>query len=270
LKKLGLVLTAAGMLVLSACGASNSNTAHDMNHMHMEESAAPMMLHVKFKTADANPVANKPTTLSIHVRDHEHPYIDKFDIVHTKKMHLIIVDESLQTFIHIHPDYQGKGNFTTTFDAPHAGKFVLFADFKPTGAAQHVERTELVVGGSPAAPAPTPLVDNTSDTVKINGKTVTLAIDSKKAGVETMLTYTLKDEKTGKAITNLQPYLGALGHVVIISQDTQTYIHVHPMEGGGSTPMFMTTFPKAGTYKVFAQFQHLGRIFTVPYVIQMQ
>lgn len=261
-------MTALGMLVLSACGSSSSSNGHE-EHMH-KESADPMMLHVKFKTTDPTVVANKPTTLSIHVRDHDNPYIEKFDEVHTKKMHLIIVDESLNTFIHVHPDYQGKGYFTTTFAPPHAGKFILFADFKPTGAAQHVERTEIVVGGAPSGPKQVALQDNTSDTVNINGKTVTLAVDSKKAGVETMLTYTLKDEKTGKSITNLQPYLGALGHVVILSEDTQTYIHVHPMEDGSSTPMFMTTFPKAGTYKAFAQFQHLGQIFTVPYVIHVQ
>ena len=237
--------------------------------MHME-SAEPMMLHVKFKTADANVVAKKPTLLSIHVRDHENPYVEKFDTIHTKKMHLIIVDESLQTFIHVHPDYQGKGYFTTTFAPPHAGKFVLFADFKPTGAAQHVERTEIQVGGSPAAPANVALTDTTGEPVTINGKTVTLGVDSKNADDEVMLTYTLKDEKTGESITNLQPYLGALGHVVILSEDTQTYIHVHPMEDNSSTPKFMTTFPKAGTYKVFAQFQHLGRIFTVPHVIEVK
>lgn len=267
MKKLGLVLTTVGMLMLSACGSSSSSNSHE-DHMHME-SAAPMMLHVKFKTADANVVANKQTTLSIHVRDHEHPYIDKFDEVHTKKMHLIIVDESLQTFLHVHPDYQGKGNFTTSFAAPHAGKFTLFADFKPTGAAQHVERTEMVVGGTPAAPAKVALKDNTGETVTLDGKTITLAVDSKKAGVETMLTYTLKDEKSGEPISDLQPYLGALGHVVILSENTQTYIHVHPMEDGSSTPMFMTTFPKAGTYKAFAQFKQKGQLITVPYVIEI-
>ncbi|MEZ4690960.1 MAG: hypothetical protein R3A12_12585 [Ignavibacteria bacterium] len=81
--------------------------------------------------------------------------------------------------------------------------------------------------------------------------------------------------KNGQDVTNLKNYLGALGHMVIISEDASLYLHVHPMEqetgeekehdhsGSGEMKMdsdkmtksgpsvaFHTEFPEAGIYKV--------------------
>ena len=37
-------------------------------------------------------------------------------------------------------------------------------------------------------------------------------------------------ERDGEPVTDLTPYIGALGHCVIISEDTQTYLHSHPQQ----------------------------------------
>ncbi|MEH7351442.1 hypothetical protein [Gottfriedia acidiceleris] len=65
--------------------------------------------------------------------------------------------------------------------------------------------------------------------------------------------FTIKDVKTKKPITNLQPYLSAIGHVVAINCDTVTYLHVHPMEENTTGPdgKFMTSFPKKKDYIKF-------------------
>ena len=46
------------------------------------------------------------------------------------------------------------------------------------------------------------------------------------AGTHAHLLFRLSRE--GRPVADLEPYLGAMGHCVIISQDTQTYLHVHP------------------------------------------
>jgi hypothetical protein len=35
-----------------------------------------------------------------------------------------------------------------------------------------------------------------------------------------------------RPITDIEPYLGAMGHLVILSSDTRMFLHAHPMEGG--------------------------------------
>jgi hypothetical protein len=69
----------------------------------------------------------------------------------------------------------------------------------------------------------------------------------------------------------LQPYLGAVGHVVILSEDTEQYLHVHPVEelAKGPEARFVTSFPKAGRYKVWAQFQRNDKVMTVSYVVEV-
>jgi len=47
-------------------------------------------------------------------------------------------------------------------------------------------------------------------------------------GTENMLMFSLS--QNGKPVTDLEPYLGALGHSVILKEGTLDFIHAHPME----------------------------------------
>jgi hypothetical protein len=269
-RKLLIGVMLLSLFSLSACSFGiTTDSGHDMDHAHMDDSEMPMMVHVSWKISTETVQPNKTSKLSIQIRDHEHPYISDFDTVHEKKMHLIVVSSDLSYFSHLHPTYEGKGLFTVALNVPAAGDYTLFADFKPTGAAQHVERTVLNVTGTAKSAQPL-VVDKVLDKV-VDGKKVTFSSDALTAGKEAMLMFNLKDAKTGKAITDLQPYLGAIGHVVIISEDTQTYLHVHPMDDSSTGPdaMFMTTFPKAGVYKIFGQFQQNGKVFVVPFIVKV-
>lgn len=127
----------------------------------------------------------------------------------------------------------------------------------------------LQVKGAPLPAAP---VKPDGERVKtVDGLRVTLDFDRLAAGQELMLTYTIEDAETGAPVTDLQPYLGAVGHVVILSEDAEQYLHVHPMDEKGSGPKaeFMTTFPHAGIYKIWGQFQRDERVITVPFVVNV-
>jgi hypothetical protein len=105
----------------------------------------------------------------------------------------------------------------------------------------------------------------------VDGKEVTLSFDQLKAGMETHMNFYIKDAQTKQPINNLQSYLGAVGHVIIVSKDVEQYIHVHPEEEKATGPdaKFMTTFPEKGVYKIWGQFQHEGKVFTVPFVVNV-
>jgi hypothetical protein len=81
----------------------------------------------------------------------------------------------------------------------------------------------------------------------------------------------MADEKH-QVVTDLEPYLGAMAHFVIVSENTQDFLHAHPVGGiktGSSVISTITNFPRAGIYKLWAQFQRQGQIVTVPYVLSV-
>lgn len=196
--------------------------------------------------------------------------VNDFDMNHEKLMHLIIVNKDLSIFNHIHPEFIGNGTFTIYTSFPNGGGYKIFADFVPKGGSSTTLSQWVKIEGNPQV---VEAVKADSKLVKVvDGKEVELTLSSTKAIDEAMLTFTILDAQTKKGIRNLEQYLGAVGHVVILSEDAEQYLHVHPMDEKAIGPKaeFMTSFPNPGTYKIWGQFQHQGRVFTVPFVIDIQ
>lgn len=76
-------------------------------------------------------------------------------------------------------------------------------------------------------------------------------------------------------IVDLEPLMGAGGHSVIISNNVQDFLHVHPSEEvqsdwiGGSEVSFKTRFSNGGLYKVWGQFQHKERVITADFILKV-
>lgn len=81
----------------------------------------------------------------------------------------------------------------------------------------------------------------------------------------------LADDAIGQPVTDLEPYLGSIGHVVILTKDGERYMHVHADEGQGTglDATFETVLPKSGIYKIGGQFQRNNQVFTVAYVVNV-
>ncbi|MFF2876088.1 hypothetical protein ACFVR2_07155 [Gottfriedia sp. NPDC057991] len=195
--------------------------------------------------------------------------VKDFELEHEKLMHLIVISKGLSFFEHIHPEYKGDGKFEISPNFPSGGEYKLYADFVPKGESKIVKCSVVNVEGQLSQPVQ--LVADQKLTKVIDGKEVTLTFDHLMTNMELPMTFTIKDAKTKKPITNLQPYLGAIGHVVAISGDTETYLHVHPMEENTTGPdaKFMTSFPKKGLYKIWGQFQQNGKVFIVPFSVNV-
>ncbi|WP_126425212.1 hypothetical protein [Brevibacillus marinus] len=195
--------------------------------------------------------------------------IEAFDINHEKLLHLIVISKDLSYFNHVHPEYKGNGVFEIANDFPAGGEYRLIADFKPTGGDSMTKMEWVKLGGEPAAPIPVVPDANWDKTVE--GKRVRLSIDRLGVNEDTTLSFFFTDGKTGQPVTDLQPYLGAIGHVVILSEDGERYVHVHAEKGQGTGPnaVFETRFPKSGVYKIWGQFQVDNHVFTVPYVVNV-
>lgn len=64
-----------------------------------------------------------------------------------------------------------------------------------------------------------------------------------------------------------EPYLGALGHVVIIDEKVEKFIHVHPISD--ESTLFQTQFDKPGLYKLWAEFKFDEAVTVYPFVIKV-
>lgn len=273
MKKFGKIaaVTLLSAALLAAC-TPKKEEAHDAHGAHSDHGAASTAIETKasWKLSAAQPQANQPTNIAIQINDAKGAPIEKFDVSHEKQMHLIVVSKDLSYFDHIHPEYKQKGLFEIGTTFPKNGEYKLIADFVPSGGQPRTETSWIQVGAEkPAAPAP--IKQDSSLTQTAQGIEVTLSFDKLQAGQPVQMNFSFKDAKTKEPIKNLQPYLGAVGHVVIISGDVEQYIHNHPIDEKATGPdaKFSTSFPKSGVYKIWGQFQHNGKVFIVPYVVQV-
>jgi hypothetical protein len=68
--------------------------------------------------------------------------------------------------------------------------------------------------------------------------------------------------------TILEKYLGTAGHVVILNEKVDQYLHVHPKNE--QEPIFETQFDQPGRYKIWAEFMQAGKVRVFSYVIEIK
>jgi len=225
------------------------------------------MLMVETEPAEVKTGAQ--TTLKLMIHGDDGAMISAFETVHEKKVHLIIVRDGLDHFGHIHPDVDKSGNMTATFTFPVPGLYRLYADYKPEKKEQAVSMAEVTVPGTgPKAPRLEPSVPGKA---KGEGLDAEVAVSGTKSGAAVTLSFRVLDP-AGKPVTDLEPYLGAMGHLVLISADGKEYVHVHPEEKRKAEDQvdFVAHFPKPGLYKGWGQFQRAGKVHAVPFVVKME
>lgn len=187
--------------------------------------------------------------------------VTDFATSHEKKLHFILVSRDLTRFWHLHPVEVGGGVWSVRLSLPEAGAYRIFADVAPAGAAAVTLEADLLAGGSHTpkpVPAPSSVFTGEGYEVRLGGELAT--------GHGGKLVFTVtKDER---AVLDLQPYLGAYGHLVAIRADDLSYVHVHPDDAvtePGPEIAFHAAVPGPGTYRLFLDFQHGGVIRTADF-----
>ncbi|WP_432887586.1 hypothetical protein ACQPYH_05675 [Kribbella sp. CA-245084] len=213
--------------------------------------------------------AGSKTALRFTIKGPDGKPVTQYTKTHEKDLHLIVVRRDLSGFHHVHPTLAADGTWSIPFTFTAGGTWRMYADFQPAGLDKNITLgTDVNVTG---LYVPVPLNDPAAVT-SIHGYDVTLA-GTPVAGKESQLTFTVS--KNGKPVTDLQPYLGAFGHLVSLRSGDLAYLHNHPaqhaepgMKGGPSID-FMTTFPTAGTYSLFLDFQHAGAVHTAEFTVHV-
>ncbi|MFE3453024.1 hypothetical protein ACFXJ8_29285 [Nonomuraea sp. NPDC059194] len=202
--------------------------------------------------------AGEPTDFSFTVTGPDGKPVTAFDVQHEKKVHFIVVSRDLNTFQHLHPEEGADGVWTVKLTLPEAGVYRAYADILPTGASAMTLGTDLFAAGE-FAPKPLPAVSRTAE---VDGYTVTLAGDLV-PGKSSKLT--LSVAKDGKPVTDVQPYLGALGHLVALRAGDLAYLHVHPEE---NSLTFHAEVPSRGDYRLFLDFKHQDKVRTAAFTVK--
>jgi hypothetical protein len=253
----------------------------------------------EFKSEPAEVNAGETVALVFTIRNAEGEVVRNLQIVHEQAMHLLIISDDLSEFYHLHPKQEADGSFRVTHLFPRTGNYWLYVDYTPD-THQVVDQLSLQIRGE--AREAIALVEDESTTKTVDGLRVTMKSNQPlRAGEAVMLDFAVEDEQTNEPVADLQPYLGALAHFVIISENGAEFLHVHPMEphevstahsashavispahhqqtqsnklhtfdSSATQISAHTSFPHAGLYKIWAQFQRHGLVMTVPFVVRV-
>jgi hypothetical protein len=145
--------------------------------------------------------------------------VTTFDELHERLMHLIVVRRDLTGFQHLHPEMSEDGTWRTDLVLPTGGALRAFADFATRGVQSTLGVDVLVEGDFRPEPLPEPTA-----TAKVEGDVVFAAGD----GGQVRFTVT----REGKPI-EVEPYVGALGHLVALRWGDLAFLHVHPGKRAG-------------------------------------
>lgn len=188
-----------------------------------------------------------------------HPVTD-FDVEHEKQLHLIAVRRDGSGYQHVHPVLGEDGTWRTDVDLV-PGAWRIFADFTPAGG------EGLTLGADVMVPGRSGAVDKThTTTATVDGYTVTLTGD---LAAESSSDLTISVERDGDPVTDLEPYLGAFGHLVALRAGDLAYLHVHPEQSDpGPDVPFVAEVPSAGDFHLYFDFQHDGVVRTAEFFVE--
>lgn len=243
-------------------GLANAEPASEEHGSGMPEGMVPGLAAAegdyRLVPATDTLTAGRPHTYRFRIEDTDGT-VTKFDIEHTKPMHVIVVRRDFAGFQHLHPTMQHDGTWATALTIPEAGVYRVYADFVVDGEKQTLA-TDLFVPGD-FRPETLPQPARTADAG--DGYTVELT-GAPAAGEESTLEFEIFLD--GHAVTDIPDYLGARGHLVALRDGDLAYLHVHADE---ERLAFEADFPTPGAYRLFLQFRHGDAVHTAAFTVDV-
>jgi hypothetical protein len=194
-------------------------------------------------------------------------------VTHTEKMHVMVIDPSLEDYHHVHPEAFGMdGQYFFDFTPALAGSYKVFTEIVPLRSRrQAIALSELKVPGRSGTPKFERSTVRLIGGIRFELLTVPEVLET---GRDYRLQLSMTDAE-GNAI-DLETVMGAKGHMVAFDSVGMGFAHMHPvgsvasvrtagLGGGGGFDSsdqdlaFMFNVPNPGWYRLFAQIQVKGK-----------
>jgi hypothetical protein len=242
-------------------------TPFDMRDERLELQTVPSLVR-----------AGTPVTLLFNVlRPGSNEQVTQFELVHERLYHVFVISQDMTQYFHVHPEQRPDGRWAVDVTLPVPGYYKVLSDFLPKGGSPQFIAKPLVTAGFAAdvLDARAHLEPDENPTTTVDDLTAHVAYEPQQfvAGSYGHLVFHLTDTATGAPIADLQTYLGAFGHMLIMSEDMVDYVHSHPLDAlppdvdleglrGGPDVTFEGLMPRPGRYRAWTQFRRHGVVHT--------
>ncbi|MFH1702071.1 MAG: hypothetical protein ABIB41_01400 [Nitrospirota bacterium] len=259
------------------------------HHEHYAGAETEPVVHLETSPSDIS--VGTPVKMTVHIEDRNGKPVEGLTVHHERILHAIIIGKDLNVFAHMHPEDIGpvndemlrKTTFPFRFTFPKAGEYLVGLDFATTDGL-YSKMSYIKVVGYPVMGEPKIDFSTEKDFGEYH---VTLKTSPEiiKAGKETIFRYLIK--KNVKPVTDFEPYLGAPMHLAVVLADLKQFIHTHGIIPGephtapghmhaesaerfGPEIDAVIVFPVKGTYKIFSQMKHQGKVILFDFVVNVQ
>lgn len=200
-------------------------------------------------------------------------------VVHTEKVHLFVVHESLRDYHHIHPEALGEsGQFGFAFKPALEGRYTLYAEVVLRRSRSVVIATEAIRVGTGDTPAGAPAASAQSTAQVVHGVSFTLELPDGMPALNTGGRIVVTAEPAHGA-PGMRPVfektMGAYCHLAAFDGAGHGFAHLHPLNGlelaEGNRQAFEFVFNTSvpGSYALWAQFLIDGEDVFVPFHIDI-
>jgi hypothetical protein len=290
-----LITMVAGMVSISCDQLNKKDMKHMTSHTeHSNEYACPMHPEVTGHKGDKCPKcgmslekintegnismklvtnpdridAGKEVELAFTPKDKSDSTIVELQKTHEKLIHVIAVNEELTWFDHIHAEPDNTGTYIVNETFPTAGKYLVYADYKSIIGGPQTDRLEVDVVGNKKTSSPY------QHQAKIKSETdgYSLSIPNGKDLTTGSVSLPIILVKDGKKVQreDIENYLGAVAHIILIGQDEKDFVHIHPESTDISPIHAQADISKPGMYRMWVQFQTNGKVHTADFTLNFE
>ncbi len=226
---------------------------------------------------DREPVRDQPVSFTLTLRTASGKPVAPADllIAHTRKLHLLIVDPTLNDYQHVHPEPGRRaGEWVFTLTPARSGRYRVFADFTPAATQRGLYASADFTVSGPVAT----VVREPNTTTQTAGFNFTLIVPPAfRAGQPAELKFLIESPGREKIPVPLQPLMGAFAHLVAFDEARSGFAHLHPNEADLTKPpdakrpelTFKVTIPAPGRYAIWAQVNLGGHEVFAPFWVDV-
>lgn len=227
--------------------------------------------------SDTPPTVGRPVRFTLTMSTASGKPIGPADLLvaHTRKLHLMVVDPTLNDYHHLHPE-PGKREGEWVFEMlpQRPGLYRVFADFTPAATARGLYASvDFTVPGDVAR-----VLRGTNSLWQGAGFNFELLTPPYfKAGVPAELRFRIESPGAEKKPVPLEPVMDAFAHLVAFDEERTGFAHLHPEQADlNRRPdelrpelTFKVTIPQPGRFVIWSQVNLAGKEIFAPFWVDV-